>query len=228
MTPQLDQQKKQRMKGVLLYLAAYLTVFFLLERRHVVPYILHTSFDNLIPFCSAFIIPYISWYAYVAITVLFFTLFVDSESEFSRLATTFFIGNTLFLFISFVFPNGHLLRPTLIGHDLLTELVRLLYSIDTSTNILPSMHVFNAVACCIAIHHDETLRRKPYIVTCSNILTVLIVLSTMFLKQHTVLDVLLALILNCICYSFIYKSNHFDQLLKTGFKTKHFNRKRLN
>ena len=32
MTLQLDQQKKRRMKGVLLYLAAYLAVFFLLER----------------------------------------------------------------------------------------------------------------------------------------------------------------------------------------------------
>lgn len=228
MTLQLDQQKKRRMKGVLFYLAAYLAVFFLLERRHVVPYILHTSFDNFIPFCSTFVIPYFSWYAYVAVTVLFFTLFVEDELEFSRLATTLFIGNTLFLFISFVFPNGHLLRPTLTGHDLLTELVRLLYSIDTSTNILPSMHVFNAVACCIAIHHNETLRRKPGLITFSNILTVLIVLSTMFLKQHTVLDVLLALICNCLCYSFVYKSNHFDQLFKTGFKTKRFKRKRLN
>ena len=228
MTLQLDQQKKRRMKGVLLYLAAYLAVFFLLERRHVVPFILHTSFDNLIPFCSAFVIPYFAWYAYVAATVLFFTLFVENETEFSRLATTLFIGNTLFLFISFVFPNGHLLRPVLTGNDPLTELVRLLYSIDTSTNILPSMHVFNAIACCIAIHHNKALRRKPCLILFSNILTVLIVLSTMFLKQHTVLDVLFSLVFNCICYSVIYKSNYFDHLLRTGFKPKHFKRKRLN
>lgn len=224
MTLQLSQQKKQRVKSVLFYLTAYLIIFFLLEHRQVVPYLLDTNLDYLIPFCSFFIIPYILWFAYVAITIVFFILFVDSETEFSRLAATLFIGNTLFLFISFIFPNGHLLRPTLTGHDPLTALVNLLYCVDTSTNILPSMHVFNGIACCIAIYYNETLRKKPYLIIGSNLFTVSVVLSTLFLKQHTVLDVLLSLILNVVCYCFIYKSNYFDQLRKTVVKIKVFER----
>ena len=39
-------------------------------------------------------------------------------------------------------------------------------------------------------------------------MTSLIILSTMFLKQHSVVDVLTALILSCLSYDFIYNEKN--------------------
>ena len=57
----------------------------------------------------------------------------------------------------------------------------------------------------MAILNCDELRKRKWIPFLSLILTVTIILSTMFLKQHTVIDVLAALILNCICYLIIYR-----------------------
>ena len=49
------------------------------------------------------------------------------------------------------------------------------------------------------------LRRHRWVVNSAGILTVLIILSTVFLKQHSVLDVLCAMILNFFVYQIVYR-----------------------
>lgn len=50
---------------------------------------------------------------------------------------------TVFLLVSFLYPNGHELRPALELENVFQKAVWLLYQADTPTNILPSVHVFN-------------------------------------------------------------------------------------
>ena len=47
-------------------------------------------------------------------------------------------------------------------------------------------------------------------------MTSLIILSTMFLKQHSVVDVLTALILSCLSYDFIY--NERTEKIRDGLE----------
>ena len=114
---------------------------------------------------------------------------------------------TLFLLISFVYPNGQHLRPDLTnaGDGVFLNVVRFLYKIDTPTNIFPSMHVFNATASCIALCQNERCRKNRIFTVAQIVLGISIVLSTMFLKQHSVADVMTALILNILCYQLFYK-----------------------
>ena len=90
------------------------------------------------------------------------------------------------------------------GDGWCVQLVRLLYFLDTPTNILPSLHVFLAAACCMAIWKTRIDRHPIAIRGMTLTLTVLIILSTMLLKQHTVIDVLLALLFNVVCYWLFY------------------------
>ena len=116
------------------------------------------------------------------------------------------IGMTLFLMISYVFPNGQNLRPyTFARHNICTELVQHLYKIDTPTNVMPSLHVFNSVMCCTAIWESRSLRKNRLVRWSSWVLTVLIIAATMFLKQHTILDVVVALAMGRICWFFMYR-----------------------
>ena len=114
---------------------------------------------------------------------------------------------TLFLLISYVYPNGQHLRPDLsaAGDGVFISAIRFLYKIDTPTNIFPSMHVFNATASCIALFQNERCRKNKVFTVSQIVLTVSIVLSTMFLKQHSVADVMTALILNILCYQLFYR-----------------------
>ena len=192
---------------VLLYMIFYLSIFTYAENR--VTHNLHflvTKWDRLIPFCEYFIIPYTMWFFYVAFTVLYFALVEKDRSQYWSLVTSLGIGMTIFLIVSLVYPNGHTLRPLYVNRDnVFIDMVRALWRVDTSTNVLPSIHVFNAVAVHIAIAQCGSLKKRPWLIHGSLVLCMLIVASTMFLKQHTVIDVISALILNIGCYCLVYQ-----------------------
>ena len=112
---------------------------------------------------------------------------------------------TIFLIICTVFPNALNLRPTVFPRDnVFTDMVKVLYKTDTPTNVLPSIHVFNSIGVSIAISHSNDLKKHRWIQISAYILAVLIILSTMFLKQHSVTDVIAAVTMACIIYPFVY------------------------
>lgn len=181
--------------------------FMLMEQSDVKIHIIHSLADDKIPFCPYFIIPYVFWYFFLIGTVIYFAVSCPSKKEYYQYLGTLGVGMTLFLLISYVYPNGQQLRPDLsaVGDSVFISAIRFLYKIDTPTNIFPSMHVFNATASCIALYQNERCRKNKVFTAGQIVLTVSIVLSTMFLKQHSVEDVMTALILNILCYQLFYK-----------------------
>ena len=181
--------------------------FMLMEQSDVKIHIIHSLADDKIPFCPYFIIPYVLWYFFLIGTVIYFTVSCPSKKEYYQYLGTLGVGMTLFLLISYVYPNGQQLRPDLsnAGNGIFISVIRFLYKIDTPTNIFPSMHVFNATASCIALYQNERCRKNKVFTVGQLVLGVSIVLSTMFLKQHSVADVMTALILNILCYQLFYR-----------------------
>jgi membrane-associated phospholipid phosphatase len=194
----------RRLSVVVLYAVFYLATFYLLEQRKVPYHMIHTSLDDKIPFCEYFIVPYLLWFLFVLAAVCYFIFFNESEQEYRKLTATLMIGMTVFLVVSYLYPNGQNLRPVLTDDNIFCRIVMILYASDTPTNILPSLHVFNAVACCTALLNNASCRNHKILSGGIVLLTVLIVLSTMFLKQHSVIDVLIALsgnaVLAQVCY----------------------------
>ena len=185
----------------------YMISFMLMEQSDVKIHMIHSLADDKIPFCPYFIIPYVLWYFFLIGTVIYFAVSCPSKKEYYQYLGTLGVGMTLFLLISYVYPNGQQLRPDLsnAGNGVFISVVRFLYKIDTPTNIFPSMHVFNATASCIALYQNERCRKNKIFTVSQLILGVSIVLSTMFLKQHSVADVMTALILNILCYQLFYR-----------------------
>ena len=187
-----------------LYVPVYFICFFLLEQRTDVDFnIIHCSLDDKIPFIEYFIIPYYLWFAYVAVTVVLFALF--DVPGFKKLVPYLVLGMTIFLIVSAVYPNMLMLRPeTFPRENFCTDLVRALYKTDTSTNVLPSIHVYNSICVYVAIHRCSFGKKHNLLRIYCFILTVLIIMSTVFLKQHSVIDVLTAFIMAIILYIPIY------------------------
>lgn len=197
---------KYKHMWVLSYFFIYLVWFFALERAVTTEYYsIHIWLDDYIPFNEWFIIPYYMWFLYIFITVAYF--FFTSRESFYRVTSYLFIGMTICLIIYTIWPNGQNLRPDLdtLGRDnIFIHILRKLYSTDTSTNVCPSIHVFNSIGANIAIWKSNELRKHKWIPVSSTILTILICLSTMFLKQHSAMDVIAGIALSFIMYLLVY------------------------
>lgn len=199
--------KKYSHAWVFLYALIYMPWFVYLENRVISHYyIIHSPLDDMIPFVEYFIIPYYLWFLYMAVFALYF--FFTDKSGFYRLASFAIIGMTAFLIICTFFPNGLNLRPAEFARDnFCVDLVRVLYKADTPTNVLPSIHVYNTLAILVAISHSKKLKSHKIVTCASYVLGILIILSTMFLKQHSVTDVIAAFAIACVTYPIVYASH---------------------
>lgn len=195
---------KYRHAWVLLYALIYMPWFSYLEKtvtKHF--YLIHSPLDDYIPFVEYFVVPYLFWFLFMLIFGLYF--FFTNRSDFYRLAAFLCTGMTIFLIICTVFPNGLNLRPTTFERDnIFVEMVKHVYSTDTPTNVLPSIHVFNSIGICVAVAHSKSLKSHRGVQAFAYITAFLIILSTVFLKQHSVTDVIAAVVLACIIYPFVY------------------------
>lgn len=189
---------------LLLYFLIYLPWFGYLEENVTTHFhVIHVALDDKIPFCEYFIIPYMLWFAYVAWGVAYF--FFKNKSEYYKLCAFLFTGMTIFLVISTVYPNGHYLRPTTFERDnIFVHAVQWLYSTDTPTNLFPSIHVYNSLGINMAVWHSENFKKNKPVRYGSAILCISIILSTMFLKQHSVFDVVTGIVLAAFMFSLVY------------------------
>ncbi|MCR5403462.1 MAG: serine/threonine protein phosphatase [Butyrivibrio sp.] len=191
---------------VILYAPFYMIWFILIEHHNFAHYeIIHSAVDDMIPFNELFVIPYYMWFLYVSATLMFFLLSFDVEDYYKNFIFLA-AGMTIFLIISTMFPNMHNLRPAVMPRDnVFTDLVRVIYSHDTPSNLWPSIHVYNSVGTMIAVHHSKRFSVKGKII--SDIIGISIILSTLFIKQHSVFDVITALIMALIFYYLFYRTN---------------------
>ena len=180
------------------YLVFYLSVFHWLEANITVPEVwVHCRLDDLIPFCKYAVIPYLAWFVWIPFT-LFYLLWKAPRADFWRLCLPLFAGMTIALAVYVVVPNGLDLRPYRVyGSDFFARTVRQLYATDTATNVCPSIHVFNSVTLMMAYYRsrifDEPCRR--WMRPAAAVLCVSIIASTVLLKQHSCIDVVLGILL---------------------------------
>ena len=188
-----------------LYSIFYLSVFHYLEANVPLRSILvHCRLDDLIPFCKYAVIPYFAWFLWIPFT-LFYLLWKAPREDFWRLCLPLFSGMTIALACYAVLPTALDLRPYWVpGSDIFAQTVRFLYRTDTATNVCPSIHVIGSFAVYFAARDIRRFRAKGWRLGFLT-MAVLISLSTVFLKQHSVLDVLAGLAVCAAAYPLIYR-----------------------
>ncbi len=166
----------------------------MLNRYRGEVHILKTFIDNAVPFEKIYIIPYLSWFAYF-IGILFYFAVVDGKCYF-RLLMSIVAGN-LICYIFYYFYPTTVPRPDVFGDDVLTKLVQLTYGRDNPFNCFPSIHVLNALLCAMFLckYNKKIFVRAFAVSGC-----VLISLSTLYVKQHYMPDVVSAAILGIVMY----------------------------
>ncbi len=219
-------EKCRTVAPMLCYMVFYLLSFMLIEHWNRLHYtVIHTAVDDLIPFVPAFVIPYFLWFPYVTCAMLF--LLIVNEDAYHRLATVLVIGMTIFIGVSIIFPNIHLMRPeTMPDNGIFSRAVSLLYLVDTPTNLTPSIHVFNSLAVVGAFWTWNWKRDdgrtfstgfRIFWQAAITFLGLMITLSTMLIKQHSFSDVVIAVLLFVVTYALVYRLDFtFDGLRRGG------------
>ncbi len=210
----------------LCYLLIYSLWFSYLEQKVKRPAnLIHMKIDDAIPFCEFFIVPYLLWFFYVAAAFIYF--FFANKKDYQRLCVFLFTGMTVFLIISTLWPNGHHLRPHIMPREnIFTMLTQLVYRSDTPTNLWPSIHVYNSLGVYIAVVKNQKLVRNKWISVSALLLSSSIILSTVFLKQHSVFDVITAFIMAAVMYLIVYSFDivsvyQVNKYLKTRHQRMH-------
>ncbi len=165
----------------------YTLCFFLTEHLNTgKAFLIHSPLDDVIPFSRYAVLPYCLWFLEIA-AVLLYVYFRSDRDEFFRAVFLPLILMSCSLPIFCLFPTEIHLRPAVVpGNDVFSLLTRFIYSVDDSRNVCPSVHV----AVCYALT-DICIRnmdRLPAVLMIT--LNVIISLSTLFLKQHSVIDVI--------------------------------------
>lgn len=141
---------------------------------------LRTPIDDLIPVIGPFVVPYVSLRPFIYLSALLVLLFR------ARIYRSAALSMTVTLLISYGFYavlQSYIERPVLTGDDLFSGMIRDVYAGDQPYNDFPSLHA--SLSTIFAIHWWRVDRRIGIPVA---IWAGLIVVSTVFVKQHYVAD----------------------------------------
>lgn len=164
-----------------------LLIIFLLTKSVYLPlnkrkskYYWKIKFDDLIPFIPIFIIPYIGYFFYIVTTIILLwnTQFINN------FFITYIISYILAGLFWYLFPNG-VKRPVITKTDVFSKLTRFIYKYDDDTNGFPSAHILASLICSYFL--SLVFPQQLLLIWLVNFF---ICISTIFVKQHYILDIL--------------------------------------
>ena len=188
---------------LLLYWPIYGLTFLILERGLTLNYHpVEAALDAKIPFCEYFVPAYYFWFVFL-IGIHFYTGFFDVPA-FKKLMYFIIITYTITSVIYIIYPTKQELRPAeFSGDNIFIAIINGLYNFDTNTNVCPSLHVIGSFAVLFTSWHCKRFKTFWWQFGFVSA-TVLICLSTVFLKQHSVIDIWTALAVCALAYPFAY------------------------
>ena len=173
--------------------------------------------DLNIPFVPAFIVIYLGCFAYWVIEYMIVSRDADIYAKY---LTASFVGSLLCFLLFLAYPVG-MARPEIPQIGFFALIMKITYGADRPVNLFPSMHCFASWICFIS-NRSKTAASKTH-VAISFFMTVLICLSTLFVKQHIILDVVAGIVLAELSYAlarikgFSNSAKKFHRILESHY-----------
>ena len=165
-------------------------------------HVMYHPVDDLIPFCELFLIPYLFWFVFMVFSYVY-TFFADGAA-FRRMMgfTILTYGGGLLMFV--LYPTCQNLRPEVFQRDnVLTQLMAWFYTTDTSTNVCPSLHVCGSLAAAFGLLDTKRFSAAGWKRAILAV-ALTICVSTVFVKQHSILDMLWGFVFSGAAWLAVY------------------------
>ncbi len=177
---------------VLIWILCYFSINVYTEGRET--HILALPFEDKIPFIPHFIIFYFSTYVLAIFPYFFVKNIIDYRNTVLAYLVIIFISSIVYL----IYPV-ETIRPDFVADNIFLKMVATLYAIAKPYNLFPSMHVSLSTLATIACFRYN--KRLGYFLI---FWLVMIILSTLFVKQHYMVDLMAALVLAFLAYYVLF------------------------
>lgn len=160
-----------------------------------------TTIDNFIPLITFFIVIYISYFL-----MLFFSLIYLISLKTPRYLNLTLLAIAIACIIAYIFYwffQNYIDRPAIIAQSIFDSVYLWINSQVAPYNAFPSLHVAISTICFISFQKIKSHYTKPILIW-----VILIILSTVFTKQHYFLDVLGGLFLGYLSFHLAEKVLH--------------------
>ncbi len=175
-----------RILGLSLILGVYL-IYFPINQHVNGGFSSHIFLDDWIPLWPVWTAPYIlaiGWWVFAAIWAA-----IKMElALFKRLVAAVLVMSLSSFLVHLLIPT-FVVRPEAVGEGWGMNLIRMIYALDQPYNALPSGHTYNTVLVAIFWWHWKPRYRWLWAATVP-----VVILSTLFTKQHYLLDPLFGLL----------------------------------
>lgn len=169
-------------------------------------YDLTTKWDDAIPFQPWWCVIYLGCFLFWAVNYILITR--QNKEDWYRFATGDYLSRILCGIFFILLPTTNV-RPEVVGEGIPQALIRFVYFMDAPTNLFPSIHCLVSWLCFVGIRGRKDIPKWYQIFSC--IFAILVFFSTLFTKQHFIVDVIVGVIFAEICY---YIGNHTKLYIK--------------
>jgi membrane-associated phospholipid phosphatase len=173
-------------------------LYFFLNHDGNGAYSLVTDFDRVTPFLKVFVVPYLFWYIFLVFGLLY--LCSLNRSGFYKTVLIYDLGILSASLIYYVFQTT-VPRPSLIGDDWLTSMVSFVYQMDQPYNCFPSTHVLTTY---LIMRSIQQYSQSAGLKLVTHLIGLSIILSTVLIKQHVILDAIASIIIVEILYRAVH------------------------
>ncbi len=159
--------------------------------------IMESTLDKHIPLVPEFIVPYMTLYPFV----LFSILFIAFKRQWAQFRTWLIAGIVVLLIadVFYIVLQTKMLRPEITQDGVFYDAVKWLYRTDEPYNDFPSGHAIMSTLAAIGWIRLR-LKASPYMV----VWAALIFISTLFVRQHHIADLVQGLTLVVTFYFFTW------------------------
>lgn len=195
------------LKFILEVYAVYLVWFFAMEKIPNRNYhIVYSKLDDYIPFYKPAILMYSSWFLMLVIPFVYLLKRKSYDNTYN-IIIPMFLAMYISLIIYVIYPTALDIRVTdITGNDICSWIIRKIQGIDAPNNVCPSIHVSTTVIIYNQFRKilKDNKKSKAFFLLWS----VGICISTMLVKQHSIIDVVCGIILaHAILFVFNKKQN---------------------
>lgn len=173
------------------------------EVNHLVTYI-----DKATPLLKIFVVPYLIWYPFIIATMLY--LCIKDRSVYFKTLLSYVLG-LIFCYMTYLVFQTYVPRPVLVGDDLFTKLLQMVYNSDQPYNAFPSIHVLSSFLMIKAMSVSKVRNWLNQTIIYFSSMT--IIFSTLFVKQHVILDVISGILVAEVIYRLVDSYYETDRVL---------------
>ena len=173
------------------------TLFFLSKLLISNPHVVGNYIDTKIPFISYFIIPYYSWYILI-LAMPYYYYKVDKDTL-VKYIISYMVCATVATIIFLVYPSTVIRPEDIPNSNIFNIMTNFIYFTDNpAINCFPSLHCAISMLFILTIskQKDTKLKYKLLII----FISILIMASTLFTKQHVFIDLVSGDILMILIY----------------------------